>query len=194
MQFFVIPLSYLIISVTLAKCGISGRPKQLCDSHYYSFEEQRSRHTRQPRFVTQIFYTILYKICNVSICFSWQELLCSLNKYEIVLEISSHTRWNVLWVAFPIFIRQNNYYRPQRSWAKVMFLQASVILSAGGGLWQGDPPGRENPPGRDNSPLAGRTPPQQGEPPGTKHPREADSSIRSTSGWYASYWNAFLLN
>ena len=25
------------------------------------------------------------------------------------------------------------YYRPQRSWAKVMFLQASVILSTGGG-------------------------------------------------------------
>ena len=29
-----------------------------------------------------------------------------------------------------------DFYRPQRSWAKVMFLQASVILSRGGG-WSG---------------------------------------------------------
>ena len=36
-----------------------------------------------------------------------------------------------------------NYYRPQRSWAKVMFLQASVILSTGGvpGLFPGGVPG-----------------------------------------------------
>ena len=27
-----------------------------------------------------------------------------------------------------------SHYRPQRSWAKVMFLQASVILSTGGGV------------------------------------------------------------
>ena len=39
----------------------------------------------------------------------------------------------------------NSFYRPQRSWAKVMFLQASVILSTGGvylicyrgGTWSG---------------------------------------------------------
>ena len=52
-------------------------------------------------------------------------------------------------------------YRPQRSWAKVMFLQASVILSTGG--WgclpqcmlgyhnppRADPPRPDTPPGAD---------------------------------------------
>ena len=80
------------------------------------------------------------------------------------------------------------------------------------------PPGRENPPGRETppdqaDPPAGRTPPGQGEPhrtrqtppagrkppgqgeppgPGRTPPDQADSRIRSTSGRYASYWNAFL--
>ena len=45
--------------------------------------------------------------------------------------------------------------------------------------WQGEPP----PDQADTPPdLAGRTPP----------PREEDCSIRSMSGRYASYWNAFL--
>ena len=86
--------------------------------------------------------------------------------------------------------------------AKVMFLHVSVILFTGGGLQAGrtpptgrNPPGRENPPDqtdpRDQGeppPRAGRTPPDQADP-----PREADSRIRSTSGRYTSYWNAFLL-
>ena len=83
------------------------------------------------------------------------------------------------------------------------------------------PPGtKENPPGpRRTPPGPGRTPPDQGEPPGTRQtpppgtkenhpppgtkenhpprdqadpPREEDCSIRSMSGRYASYWNAFL--
>ena len=44
------------------------------------------------------------------------------------------------------------------------------------------------------------TPPPMESPPGMEEPppdgdplREADSSIRSTSGRYASYWNAYLL-
>ena len=45
----------------------------------------------------------------------------------------------------------------------------------------------EHPPGADTSPGAD-TPPGSRPPP----PREADSSIRSTSGRYASYWNALL--
>ena len=70
------------------------------------------------------------------------------------------------------------FYRPQRSWAKVMFLQASVILSTGGGLWQGEPPlaGR-TPPSRETpwqgDPQAGRTP-QQGEPPGGETPWQGE--------------------
>ena len=42
---------------------------------------------------------------------------------------------------------------------------------------------RQNPPRTRQNP-----PPDQAEPP----PPEADSSIRSTSGRYASFWNAFL--
>ena len=77
-----------------------------------------------------------------------------------------------------------------------MFLHVCVILFTGGISGQGEPP------------WAGRTPPWtrqtpwQGEPPlarqtpqtrQTPHPPcEADSRIQSTSGRYASYWNAFL--
>ena len=49
------------------------------------------------------------------------------------------------------------------------------------------PPGAEIPPDQ--------TPPPQSRPPRSRHhppPREANSSIWSTSGRYASYWNAFL--
>ena len=84
-----------------------------------------------------------------------------------------------------------HFYRPQRSWAKVMFLQASVILSTpGGGVSGKEPPRQGDPPGsrppRTRPPRCRHTPPVQ------TPPREADSSIRSTSGRYASYWNAFL--
>ena len=64
------------------------------------------------------------------------------------------------------------------------------------------------PPGADapleqTSPLGADTPPLSRHPqektppradtPLSRPPREADSCIRSTSGRYASYWNAFLL-
>ena len=52
----------------------------------------------------------------------------------------------------------------------------------------GDPQGQADPPSREN-------PPGQADPPGRKNPPlpwEADSRIRSTSGRYVSYWNAFL--
>ena len=101
--------------------------------------------------------------------------------------------------------------------AKVMFLQVSVIHSVhrGGGLpqcmlgYHPPGPGRPTPPqtrqttppqtrqttipGAD-TPWTRQTPPQtrQTPPDLADPPREADSSIRSTSGRYASYWNAFL--
>ena len=210
------------------------------------------------------------------------------------------------------FKRSAFYYRPQRSWAKVMSLQVCVILFTGGCLpqcmlgyhtprsrhpprpdspWEQTPPGADTPQGRhppgyshthpktrhtpgadtpqSRHPLE-QTPPQDQTPPGSRppwsrhplgqtppsrpppeadtpleqtpprtdtpwgrnppktrhplrsrHPRnrhplsrhppqsrppradtppeqippppEADSGIRSTSGRYASYWNAFLL-
>ena len=80
-----------------------------------------------------------------------------------------------------VFYRFTNLlcYRPQRSWAKVIFLHVSVILltGVGGGRWWGGflffsisfPPKKF---------LLGCTTP----PP----PR------RSMRGRYASYWNAFL--
>ena len=84
-----------------------------------------------------------------------------------------------------------HFYRPQRSWAKVMFLQASVILSTGGvclsACWDTTPP-RSRPPQSRHPPGADTHPPREQ----TTPPREADSGIRSTSGRYASYWNAFL--
>ena len=103
--------------------------------------------------------------------------------------------------------------------AKVMFLQVCVCPQGGGCLpqcmlgchsppWMMNPPEREPP--RMENPPDGEPPPPDGEPPGwrppqmenpprwrtppwmEKPPREADSSIWSTSGQYASYWNAFL--
>ena len=89
--------------------------------------------------------------------------------------------------------------------AKVLFLHVCVILFTGG-VSPGRPPrdlaGRTPPPD-----LAGRTPPDLAGRPPTRDlagrpprdlagrpppPREEDYSIRSMSGRYASYWNAFL--
>ena len=99
-------------------------------------------------------------------------------------------------------------YQPQRSWAKVMFLQVSVIL---GGVclsacWDTTTPPGPDPPSTEQTPPE-QTAPQDQTPPradtpleqtppraDTPPPRQADSGIQSTSGRYASYWNAFLLN
>ena len=96
------------------------------------------------------------------------------------------------------------FYRPQRSWAKVMFLQASVILSTRGvclsACWDTTPWEQTSP--REQTPAPpvpdppGDQTPWGPEPPGADTPPlpgEADASIRSMSGRYASYWNAFLL-
>ena len=84
---------------------------------------------------------------------------------------------------------QRPYDRPQRSWAKVMFLQASVILLTGGGLpqcmlgytpWEQTPPTsrhpheqtppHRHPPGTD-TPLWEQTPPRA-DTPKSRHPSE----------------------
>ena len=57
-----------------------------------------------------------------------------------------------------------DFYRPQRSCGKVMFLHLSVILSMAGGL-AGRHPLDRHPPGRH--PLADRHPPGRQTPPGT---------------------------
>ena len=77
-----------------------------------------------------------------------------------------------------------------------------VCLSTGGrgvclsACWDTHPPRPDTPPDQapppEQTPRADpprdQTPPRPGIP-----PREADCSIRLTSGRYASYWNAFLL-
>ena len=94
--------------------------------------------------------------------------------------------------------------------AKVIFLHLSVILFTGGGLPQhmlGHPlqsrhPQSRHPPWEQTPPVptprSRHLPWEQTPPSLSRHPwadtppPEADSSIRSTSGRYASYWNAFL--
>ena len=75
-----------------------------------------------------------------------------------------------------------------------------VCLSTGGRVSASvhagmpDPPPRPGTPPRADTPPGPGTPPRSRLPPGTRHtpPPGADSSIRSTSGRYASYWNALL--
>ena len=104
-----------------------------------------------------------------------------------------------------------HYYRLQRSWDKVMFLQVSVILLMGGGGTspslqeqttppradppRADPPGSRHLPGVDHPPGSRHHPgskPPWSRPPWADTPRPACCEIRSTCGWYASYWNAIL--
>ena len=89
-----------------------------------------------------------------------------------------------------------SHYRPQRSWGKVMFLQASVILLTGGvsasvhaGIHppradtprvdtplEQTPPGSRHPPGADTPPWEqtppGSRPPTADTPPGADPPQE----------------------
>ena len=107
-------------------------------------------------------------------------------------------------VYLPIWSRILKYFR---SWGKVMFLHVSVILFTGGWclpqLHAGihPPPSRKTPgrpspprntPGRHPLPQEDtrKTPPQEDPPPRSS----ACWEIRATSGWYSSYWNAYLLN
>ena len=113
------------------------------------------------------------------------------------------------------------FYRPQRSWGKVMFLQACVILFGGGGCLpqcmlgyhahtpEQTPPRSRQPPEEtppwEQTPLWSRHPPKSRHPPEQTPPR-ADTppkeqtpprrracwEIQSTCGRYASYWNAIL--
>ena len=73
------------------------------------------------------------------------------------------------------------YYRPQRSWGKVIFSQACVILFTGGvclsACWDTTPPpgpgiplGPGTPPGPGTLFPRTRHPPGPGTPPGTRHP------------------------
>ena len=92
----------------------------------------------------------------------------------------------------------SSHYRPQRSWGKVMFSQASVILLTG--AVSASVHAGIHPLGAD-TPREQTTPPGADTPPGSRHPleltppspRTACWEIRSTRGRFASYWNAILL-
>ena len=58
--------------------------------------------------------------------------------------------------------------------------------------WQGDPPGKADPSGKADPPVARRPPWQKDPPQARQTPPSACWEIRSTSGRYASYWNAIL--
>ena len=83
-----------------------------------------------------------------------------------------------------------NIYRPQTKFAKVMFLQVSVILSTGGGV-RGCSGGRG---------MRGCSGGHAWLLPGGVHGCSGGGhacfydEIRSMSGRYASYWNAYLFN
>ena len=86
--------------------------------------------------------------------------------------------------------KSKSYYRPQRSWSKVIFSQASAILSTGGGgcmdrgvCGWGGMHGCGGMRGREGGMLDMHAPKD----------RYYGYGIRSMSGRYASYWNAFLL-
>ena len=58
--------------------------------------------------------------------------------YGFCSRTSDYHNWSVWWVLFIMFGTLSSiFYRPQRSWGKVIFLQASVILLTGGGLVPG---------------------------------------------------------
>ena len=86
-------------------------------------------------------------------------------------------------------LRGGNVYRPQRSCGQGNIF-TPVCHSVHRGVVVSHKALRQNPPPRTRHtthPLD-LTPPGQGTPP------EADSGIWSTSGRYASYWNAFLFS
>ena len=90
----------------------------------------------------------------------------------------------LLYFLLVLFRKVWYYYRPQRSCGQGNVF-TGVCLSTGGRVSASVHAGMPDPP-----PRTRQTPPrdQADNPPS----READSSIRSTSGRYASHWNAFL--
>ena len=101
-------------------------------------------------------------------------------KPQLLKKLETHT------LSFVTFI----YYRPQRSWAKVMFLQVCVILFTGRGVclsacWdttpqeQTPPRSRHPPPGAD-TPWEQTPPPQEQTPPRVADTPPEQSRLRHT--------------
>ena len=71
-----------------------------------------------------------------------------------------------------------NFYRPQRSWAKVMFLQTSVILSTGGSASVHT--GMPHPPGADTTPWEQTLQSRHTHTPWEQTPPQADTPLEQT--------------
>ena len=92
----------------------------------------------------------------------------------------------------------SHYYSPQRSWGKVMFLQACVILFTGGGVcisacWDTTPLCSRHlpPPGADTPPQS-RQPPEQTHTP-RAHPLGADTPQQIMLGDTVNAWAVRIL-
>ena len=83
-----------------------------------------------------------------------------------------HGHWNWRDRIWQLFC----FYRPQRSWAKVIFLQACVCPQEGSASVHAGicPPGADTP--RE------QTSPRAGTPPGSRHPPGADTPREQTPG------------
>ena len=120
-----------------------------------------------------------------------------------------HVRLAARLECFVVYFSCECYYRPQRSCGQGnIFTPVCHSVHRGPGVSEAEPPPpKVRPPGRryprqhtppGSRPIPGSRPPgsrhhpQQTSPRTRPAPPEADSSIRSTSGRYASYWNAFL--
>ena len=79
-----------------------------------------------------------------------------------------HQQFSSFHVKIPVNVFVVVYYRPQLSWGKVIFSQASVILFTGGSTWAGTPPGPGTPP-LTRYPLDQVHPLGPGTPPGTRY-------------------------
>ena len=100
-------------------------------------------------------------------------------------------------------LQREHFYRPQRSWAKVMFLQASVILSTGeggvylSGCWDTTSP-EQTPPWEQTPHLGADTPPGADTPgtdtPGTDTPphKETPAYGQRTAGTHPTGMHSCL--
>ena len=86
-------------------------------------------------------------------------------------------------------LQSNIYYRSQRSCGQGNVFAPVCHSVHGGGCMLGYHPPQGADTSQEQTPLRSRHPPRADPPEQTPPPR-----IRSMSGWYASYWNAFLFS
>ena len=104
----------------------------------------------------------------------------------IVLYVLAHLTFLGSATRITAFDSSMFHYRPQRSWGKVIFSEACVKNSVHGGVYVAGGVGG----------MHGRGRVWQGGHAWHAHPRQIlrDTVIRSMSGRYAYYWNAFLFS